>query len=425
MQSARVSCANHKYSKMWTKPWMYKESVVICLALAFVGVLLQISVGPINWDLFAMPVNTIFLIIYILSLLAAYLLRGKIYAVRWSMTYHAAVPAVLIAGMATVVYGITCDRSTLSAWPFVLLYFWLTTILGLTTIRQLHNLLSPHRGVGGGLGVGGSFFSHLGLFIAIVAATLGSADMKKLKMTVAQDTPEWRAVDDDGKVYNMDIAIQLNHFAIEEYPPKLLVIDNETGNPLASPDGEKLAPLQLELEGEHAYEYNGHKLKVKKVLPYCAMVTDKDTVNYVAWSYSGATTAAIVSIDNRPAQWISNGSYMFPYRPIRIDDKTSLVMPQCDPKCYTSNVDAYAKSGETLKGVDIEVNKPLELDGWKIYQLSYDETKGRWSDISVLELVRDPWLPLVYAGIFMLLAGAILMFVKPASSSQLSCEGKG
>ena len=86
-------------------------------------------------------------------------------------------------------------------------------------------------------------------------------------------------------------------------------------------------------------------------------------------------------------------------------------MPECEPKRFVSNVNAFAKSGEMVKEVDIEVNKPLEFDGWKIYQLSYDETKGRWSDISVLELVRDPWLPFVYAGIFMLLAGALIMFL--------------
>ena len=42
---------------------------------------------------------------------------------------------------------------------------------------------------------------------------------------------------------------------------------------------------------------------------------------------------------------------------------------------------------------------------------SYDESKGRWSDISVLELVRDPWLPVVYAGIIMMMLGAICLFV--------------
>jgi cytochrome c biogenesis protein ResB len=56
------------------------------------------------------------------------------------------------------------------------------------------------------------------------------------------------------------------------------------------------------------------------------------------------------------------------------------------------------------------VNKPFSIDGWKIYQLNYDTTMGRWSEISVLELVRDPWLPVVYTGIAMMLLGALCMF---------------
>lgn len=390
---------------MWIKPWKYKEGTAVALALALVGAMLQLSIGPIHWNLLAMPVNVIFLVVYIVLLLAAYLMRGRVYAVRWSMTNHAAVPAILVAGAATVVYGITCDRSTLSAWPFVLLYCWITVILGLLSLRQLHHLLLGKSTLSAAF----SLVSHLGLFIALVAATLGSADMQKLKMTIVQDAPEWRAVDDDGMVHELDIAIQLHHFAIDEYPPKLIVIDNETGRSLPEENPASLVLEDSVMTGELLH----HTIRIERVHQYCAMFATGDTVNYVPWAYSGATTAALVSIDGRPAEWISNGSYMFPYRPIRIDDSTSMVMPECEPRRFTSNVDVYAKSGKVLKNVEIEVNKPLDVDGWKVYQLSYDEVKGRWSETSVLELVRDPWLPAVYVGIFMLLAGAVLMFFKP------------
>ena len=47
----------------------------------------------------------------------------------------------------------------------------------------------------------------------------------------------------------------------------------------------------------------------------------------------------------------------------------------------------------------IQVNHPITVNGWKIYQTSYDEKLGRWSETSIVELVLDPWLPMVYAGI--------------------------
>ena len=58
------------------------------------------------------------------------------------------------------------------------------------------------------------------------------------------------------------------------------------------------------------------------------------------------------------------------------------------------------------------MNKPVEVDGWKIYQYGYDTRMGAKSQISILELVSDPWLPLVYTGIYMMLAGAVCMFLK-------------
>jgi len=50
------------------------------------------------------------------------------------------------------------------------------------------------------------------------------------------------------------------------------------------------------------------------------------------------------------------------------------------------------------------------MEEWMIYQYSYDDTMGKYSDTSVFELVRDPWLKIVYTGIFMLLAGALFLF---------------
>jgi hypothetical protein len=35
---------------------------------------------------------------------------------------------------------------------------------------------------------------------------------------------------------------------------------------------------------------------------------------------------------------------------------------------------------------------------------------GKWSRTSTFELVRDPWLPVVYTGITMMLLGAVYLF---------------
>ncbi|WP_232319722.1 cytochrome c biogenesis protein ResB [Prosthecochloris sp. HL-130-GSB] len=60
----------------------------------------------------------------------------------------------------------------------------------------------------------------------------------------------------------------------------------------------------------------------------------------------------------------------------------------------------------------LEVNRPHQVNGWKLYQMGYDEAAGKWSKLSLVEGVRDPWLPAVYTGFFMILAGNLLFFWK-------------
>lgn len=60
----------------------------------------------------------------------------------------------------------------------------------------------------------------------MVSATLGNADMQRLKMTISGEGPEWRAIDDQGQLHELPVAIQLEDFRIDEYPPKLVLVDN-------------------------------------------------------------------------------------------------------------------------------------------------------------------------------------------------------
>jgi cytochrome c biogenesis protein ResB len=82
------------------------------------------------------------------------------------------------------------------------------------------------------------------------------------------------------------------------------------------------------------------------------------------------------------------------------------------PKRYASEVIIYSKASQHQYAATIDVNKPVEVDGWKIYQKDYRLTEaGEACQVSILELVSDPWLPFVYAGIYMMIAGAVCMFI--------------
>lgn len=357
---------------------MMRSGFIVAAGIVAIGLLLQLCVGGIDWDAIAWPTNFVLLIIYIALLIATYVLRRKSHAIKWIMSFGAAVPALLITGIATVGYGITCIRETLSLWPFVLLYAWLTTIVGLVAIHQAASMMKSIINLRLSLNLG-SFLAHLGLFIAIVCATIGSADIEKVSMEIGNQMQNPMAIE--------PLGIRLNHFKIDEYPPEFVVINNNDGN---------IVP-------EDTAKWN---IKVLRVYDYAA---ENDTAGFVVWKHEGATTAALVSVNGSKPEWISNGSYMFEPKAIALDKAHSLTMPERAPKRFVANIDVCYNNDAQTENVDLEVNKPYKTAGWTIYLVSYDKQMGRWSPTCVVELIKDPWLPYVYIGIFLLLAGAVLM----------------
>ena len=286
---------------MWEKPWNLKEGFLVGGGLLGAGLLLQASIGPIDWDLFAAPVNYVMLALLLALIGAMYLLRRKVYAFEWMMHFQAAIPCLCYAVGLTILMGLTPQTRQggipwlsrmLQFWPFVLIWTWMMVVAGLATLNHL--LRWKWREIP-------FIINHLGVFLAVTCATLGSADLKQLEMTVLGGNPEWRAVDEAGNGYEPGLAIELHRFIMDVY---------------------------------------------------------------------------------------EDGS----------------------PKRFASDITVYTEDGKSVSGT-VDVNKPLKVNGWKIYQYDYDARRGSESEYSVFMLVRDPWLPAVYVGIFLMLAGAVcLMF---------------
>lgn len=403
---------------MWNKPWRYKEGMMIGCGLLVTGFLLQAAVGKIEWDWIAFPVNTVVLLLLLVSLGVMHAFRKKVYLFSWLSHYTAAVSSLFwVVGM-TVLMGLVKQipshyspdgaeallgfSQMLSSWPFVLLYIWMTIVLGLTILRaggRLHWRKIPF------------LLNHIGLFVALVAAALGNADMQRLRMTTSLGNTEWRAQNEATReIIDLPLAIELKDFTIDEYPPKLMLIDNATGKAL--PEG---TPVHLLLEeGIEGGKLQDWEVVITQSIPEAASVATEDTLRFTDFHSMGSTYAVYLKALNRQTNetkegWVSCGSFMFPYKALKLNDRMSLVMPEREPQRFASDVILYTQSGKQEEGT-IEVNKPYEIDGWKIYQLSYDETKGKWSNVSVFELVHDPWLLYVYIGIGMMILGAVCLF---------------
>jgi len=404
---------------MWKKPWTYKEGFAISAGLFVVGLLLQFTIGRVDLDVFAYPVNVVALVIFLSCLAVMHLASKKVYFFRLLSSLQFAVTStasvvVLVVFMGFLpqlksdveLSGIAADlglMQMLSAWYFVLIFLWFLIILGMVVIRKISRFRIKKDIP--------FVLNHLGLFIALLSGILGNADLQRLKLTASVGKPEWRAFDSRQNIVELPLAIELNHFTIDEYPPKLMLVDNETGKII--PEGK---PVNILIDDN----FSGGKLldwqiNVENRIDNAAYIAAEHVEKYVEYQSIGATCALYVkAVNTKTLQqkegWVSCGSFAIPYRTLTLDEQTQLIMPDREPRRYASDVTVYTKSEEIINGI-IEVNKPLKIDGWKIYQSSYDESKGKWSATSIFELVRDPWLPVVYIGIWMMIVGTVCMFI--------------
>lgn len=421
---------------MWNKPWKYREGIAISIGLLVTGALLQISVGPVEWLIFMWPANIIALIALVVILGLFYTFRSKLYLFRFMTQVEAAVPALATASILTIIMGLSRQvpegrpamdpiglSRMLSFWPFVLIYLWNVIIVAEVGIHQLMHFQKRFIP---------SLISHLGLFIFVTCGTLGSADMQRLKIYCEEGKPEWRGIDDHQEVHELPLAIELQKFTIDEYPPKLAIFDSKTGKilPNDKPQNIIIEPgftsdelmgwnITVEKYIEDAMPVgmlkmiNGMPAQMMQMMKMDDLGMRINTGGFVEYKGKGAATAILIKAQKGNVVkkgWVSSGSYMFPLSSLVLDNKTEIAMSAREPLHYASDVNIYTKDGDAMRA-HIEVNKPFTVDSWKIYQLDFNKAQGKWSTLSVYELVSDPWLPATYVGIYLLIIGAVLMFI--------------
>ena len=443
---------------MWNKPYTLKEGTAIVVGLLVTGVFLQATMGSLEWGFFAWPANFITLVLFVLALVAVFILRKRSYFCRFMATMQAAIPAIAAAAVLTFVMGITKQvaegrdavdllgiTKMLNFWPFVLVYVWMTAIVGEVTLNQLSHFSWRRLP---------TLTSHVGLFIVLTCGTLGSADMLRVKMYCEEGQPEWRGLDAFSNVHHLPVAIQLEKFTIDEYPPKLMLIDN-MGLPLPKGKPENIL-LDKNVKSGYLLDCKIEVLKrIDNAMPVMlskmvgkmpgGMMSNirmdslgqaRNKEGYIPSDAKGTACAIYVkvttgignngNIDSRLKKnkqhtitgWLTCGSYLFPYQSLKLEDGRRLVMPNREPRRFSSLVDIYTQAGQNIR-TEIEVNKPFSIEGWKIYQLSYNEQMGKWSNLSIFEIVTDPWMPVVYVGIFLLLFGAVGMFLTASRKKEV------
>ena len=394
---------------LWESPWGYVESFLIGIGLIVTGFFLEVSIATETAFTIVYPYNVVGLLIYILLLFVLYKWFTESQLIRWLTKVPASISSIALITFMVMIMGIIpqipsqnniinnlgLNRIT-SNWAFLLILFQFLTCLGLISIKRILQFKWSNFGF---------ILNHVGLFLALTAGVLGSGDLQRLSINVYENKPSFIATDANRNEVELPFAIYLNDFLIEEYNPKLALVDNKTGT-IAHNDGKNLYLVE---KGE-TYHFHNFEVKIEDFLPNAIRFgTRYEAVNEMGSPPAAKITVKNSEIDSIQIAWISSGSFRYPYESIKISEDYSIVMTIPEVKKFSSDIDILTIEGERISTV-LEVNKPFKYNGWKIYQLSYDDKKGKWSDLSVIELVKDPWLPVIYIGIFMMIAGAIYMF---------------
>ena len=152
----------------------------------------------------------------------------------------------------------------LSFWPFVLIYLYITVILGLIIHLRLRKIF---RGQGSLKRDIPFMLNHLGLFLALTMATLGSADIQRVKMICSVGEPEWRALEQGGAIKEMPIAIELKKFIMETYDdgkPKRyaseIQILTQSGKRSTSGRFDTSKNIETTIDVNKPYEVDGWKI---------------------------------------------------------------------------------------------------------------------------------------------------------------------
>ena len=391
--------------KIWQTPWRYAEAITIVGSLLLIGFMLQIVIGEFNFYLLAKPANYILagVITFLCIVLGLFSKKSKF--ANWLSGLEMSVALIVALLLLTIIMGLTpqathshsllgFDAMT-SSWAFVIIYSLTLLSLGTLTVRRLRAFRLKDYGF---------YLNHIGLWLLLLCSGLGYSDMERYIMYVREGETEWRVYDDQNNVKELPIAITLNDFDMDYYPPKLAIIDMENGEVLPN---DKPEYFQIDNDMPQG-EVNGWHIVIEKYIHQAVRNSDSA---YQEVFMPGATPAVKVHAtkDNiTRSGWICGGNQAQLYMTLPLDDQTSLVMTVAEPRKFMSDVVVYTQSEKNISD-RIEVNKPLSVDNWTIYQYGYDNNAGRLSSYSSFELVYDPWVTPVYIGIIMMMLGAMSM----------------
>lgn len=391
-----------KNKSLWVLPWKYPESFLIAFALFLASLGIEFITGTKATEL-SWPANIISFVLLANVSLLLYLLSRKRSAFEWFYSIPASIAGVALFVVPSLLMALIPQGQSdslfflydvTSSWTYTIGVIFFLIILGTVTIKRFTKISKRNIAF---------FLNHFGLWLCIASAHLGAGDIQKLNMFLEEGKTTWHGFKNENRAEELNFAIKLRDFSIEEYPAKIAFIESQTGDII----NKNNKPLMIDLHEGLQFNYENLNFKIDKLLMSSAPVMDR----FEPVLGMGATQSTkILKSYNGTVDtfWISSPSILYRQEMYQIDSSTTMLLTKPEAKRFLSEITVFEKAGAVYDTI-IEVNKPIEIAGWNIYQTSYDASMGKWSSKSMLKLVKDPWLPTVYFGFFLLIAGTFYL----------------
>ena len=233
---------------------------------------------------------------------------------------------------------------------------------------------------------------HSGLLIAVIGGAAGHGGLVRARFSMEEGVrPGDAATAEDGSLVRLPAQLALDDFVLDRFPPMLLLAE-----------GDRLTRGETLIGPDTSDTIRGVRIAVRSWLPGAAVVAGRP----VPFREDGANPAAeVVVSDHRGVQlgagWLHAPGPLGKELSLTLADGRAVHLEAQRPRRFLARV--------RVDGIptEITVNRPLRLDGWAIYLLSYDEAAGPASTMAVFEAVEDRALPAVYLGIVLLLIGVL------------------
>ncbi len=386
----------------------YIQGTILSIGILILGLIAEFISKGTGVIMPSYPVNFLILIAFIFYILVIHFF-WKSDVKKWLSGVPATVTAITSYAILVVLMGFILQQDKNAtewirllglshinkSWEFLFISIYLLTILGLVVLRRLEKF--DLRNIA-------FFLNHAGMFIVISAASVATGDLQRLTLPLAVGQSSNYAYVDNMTIKKLPFSVKLDSFAIRYFSPKMIVFNPYTKQILNE------AGVDYSVENNKIIRFRNLEFKVKQYYNNGIRVGDsfieKDTAN--------TEYAALLEVNDGKVSrtfWASSGNYRLPSKFAIIEDKLAITLDLPEDKKYISTIEITDADGKTYKNKTILVNKPFKFSGYNIYQQSYEMSPDGLSKISILELVKDPWLSVIYVGLTMLFFGALLLFL--------------